>query len=389
MPAVASSPIHPVLDQLVAAVDEHRVCGTDLLGALSGVPDPRARRGVRHQVTTILGLALCAVLAGTRSFTAIGEWVANASPGMLAALGSGSCPPCESTLRRTLQRLGGDELDAAIGDWAAGHTTQPGGRRGLALDGKTLRGARGTGGRARHLMAAIDHHAGVVLGQVNVHGKTNEIPMFSQLCDQIDDLGGVVVTADAMHCQKAHADYLVLQRGAHYILTVKGNQPTLRNQLKALPWKDIPIGHTSTNRGHGRVEKRTLKVVAVSAGIVFPHAVQAIQITRKTRKLNGKKWRTELVYAVTSLTASQATDAELAAWIRGHWCIENRLHWVRDVTFDEDRSQVRTGNGPRVMASLRNLAISIVRLAGASNIAQALRHHAWDPLRPVALLLTS
>ena len=309
MPAVASSPIHPVLDQLVAAVDEHRVCGTDLLGALSGVPDPRARRGVRHQVTTILGLALCAVLAGARSFTAIGEWVANASPGMLAALGSGGCPPCESTLRRTLQRLGGDELDAAIGDWAAGHTTQPGGRRGLALDGKTLRGARGTGGRARHLMAAIDHHAGVVLGQVNVHGKTNEIPMFSQLCHQIDDLGGVVVTADAMHCQKAHADYLVLQRGAHYILTVKGNQPALRNQLKALPWKDIPIGHTSTNRGHGRAEKRTLKVVAVSAGIVFPHAIQAIQVTRRqTRKLNGKKWfRPRLVYAVTSLTASQAT----------------------------------------------------------------------------------
>ena len=84
-----------------------------------------------------------------------------------------------------------------------------------------------------------------------------------------------------------------------------------------------------------------------------------------------------------------ATDAQLAAFIRGHWCVENRLHWVRDVTFDEDRSQVRTGNGPRVMASLRNLAISLLRLAGASNIAQALRHHSWDPLRPVELLLTS
>jgi predicted transposase YbfD/YdcC len=389
MPAVASSPIHPVLDQLIAAVDEHRVGGSDLLGALSVVPDPRARRGVRHPMTTILGLALCAVLAGARSFTAIGEWAANASPRVLSALGSGGLPPCESTLRRTLQRLGGDDLDAAIGEWTAGRTTQPGVRRALALDGKTLRGARGATGRARHLMAAIDHHAGVVLGQVNVEGKTNEIPMFSQLCDQIPDLEGVVVTADAMHCQKAHADYLVLTRGAHYILTVKGNQPTLRTQLTTLPWKDVPVGHTSTDRGHGRVDKRTLKVVAVSAGIVFPHALQAIQITRKSRKLNSKKWRTEVVYAVTSLTPAQATDAQLAAFIRGHWCVENRLHWVRDVTFDEDRSQVRTGNGPRVMASLRNLAISLLRLTGASNIAQALRHHAWDPHRPVALLLTS
>lgn len=127
MPAVPSSPIHPVLDQLVAAVDEHRVCGTDLLSALSGVPDPRARRGMRHQMTTILGLALCAVLAGARSFTAIGEWAANASPRVLSTLGSGGCPPCESTLRRTLQRLGGDDLDAAIGDWTAGRTTQPAG----------------------------------------------------------------------------------------------------------------------------------------------------------------------------------------------------------------------------------------------------------------------
>jgi hypothetical protein len=102
-----------------------------------------------------------------------------------------------------------------------------------------------------------------------------------------------------------------------------------------------------------------------------------------------QEWRTEVVYAITSLSAAQATEAELAAWIRGHWCVENRLHWVRDVTFDEDRSQIRTRNGPRVMATLRNLAIGLLRLAGATNIAQALRHHAWDPLRPVELLLTS
>jgi predicted transposase YbfD/YdcC len=138
-------------------------------------------------------------------------------------------------------------------------------------------------------MAAIDHHAGVVIGQVDVPGKTNEIPMFSQLCDQIADLEGVVATADAMHCQTAHADYLVLQHGAHYVLTVKGNQPALPHQLTALPWNEVPVGHTSNNRGHGRVEKRTLKVVTISAGILFPHAVQAIQINRRTRTLTEKE----------------------------------------------------------------------------------------------------
>jgi predicted transposase YbfD/YdcC len=389
MPSSVSSPIDPVVAHLATAADSHGVAGSDLLSVLSKVPDPRARRGVRHAMSAILGVALCAVLAGARSFTAIGQWAANASGEVLAALGVLGSPPSESCLRRSLQSLQGERLDAVLGEWACCQTSRRGARRAVAVDGKTVRGSRSTQGPARHLMAAIDHHAGVVIGQVEVPGKTNEIPMFSQLCDQIAELDGVVVTADAMHCQKHHADYLVLARRAHYVLTVKNNQPALRKQLKALPWKDIPTGHTSTSRGHGRVEKRTLKAVTVSAGILFPHALQAIQITRRTRTLTGKKWRTEVVYAITSLPAAQATPAQLAHWIRGHWCVENRLHWVRDVTFDEDRSQIRTGNGPRVMATLRNFAISLLRLAGATNIAHALRHHAWDPLRPVELLLTS
>lgn len=121
---------------------------------------------------------------------------------------------------------------------------------------------------------------------------------------------------------------------------------------------------------------------------MFPHARQALQITRATRRLGSSKWTTEVVYAVTSLTAEQATASELAEWVRGHWAIENRLHWVRDVTYDEDRCQIRTGTGPRAMASLRNLAVSLLRIDGVANIAQATRHHAWDPLRPVRLLLT-
>jgi predicted transposase YbfD/YdcC len=345
---------------------------------------------VRHRVTAILGLAVCAVLAGCRSFAAIGQWAANASDHVLTALQVGACPPSESTIRRTLQRLDGNTLDTAIGSWAATATRPPAGARpAVAIDGKTVRGSGGTTTQARHLLAAIDHRAGVVLGQVDVAGKTNEIPMFPVLCTNIPDLTDVVVTADAMHCQKSHADYLVLERGAHYILTAKANQPTLHHQLKALPWKDIPPAHTSSGRAHGRIERRTVKVVTVSAGIVFPHARQALQITRKTRRPDSRKWVTEVVYAVTSLTAEQARPRELAAWIRGHWTVENRLHWVRDVTYDEDRSQVRTDSGPRVMAFLRNLAISVLRVHGAINIAEALRHHAWDPLRPVALLLTS
>ncbi len=389
MPAAPSSPMHPVVTQLATTVEEYGLTSTDLLTAISAVPDPRARRGVRHRMTAILGVALCAVLAGARSFAAIGDWAAGASQQVLSALGAGETPPCESTIRRTLQRMAGDELDAAAGGWAAARTEQPDQRRALAVDGKTLRGSAGRNSSARHLMAAIDHRTGVVLGQVDVDSKTNEIPLFSPLCDQIGNLQTVVVTMDALHCQRTHADNLVTERGADYILTVKSNQPALRTQLKALPWVDVPAGHVSTNQGHGRVEKRTVKVVTVATGIAFPHAAQAIQITRSTRKLTGSKWSTEVVYAVTSIPADQAKPAELAAWIRGHWHIENRLHWVRDVTFAEDHSQIRTAGGPRIMATLRNLAISLLRLTGATNIAQALRYHAWNPYSPVALLMTS
>jgi Ni/Co efflux regulator RcnB len=125
----------------------------------------------------------------------------------------------------------------------------------------------------------------------------------------------------------------------------------------------------------------------VATGLAFPHAAQAIQIVRRRRPLNGKKWSTETVYAITSLAATQARPAELAAIARGHWLIEDRLHWVRDMDWDEDRSQVRTGNGPRVMASLRNLAITILRLTGETSVAAALRYHARRPSRPLQTIL--
>ena len=358
---------------------------------------------MRHTLTSLLLAAVAAVLAGARSFTAVGEWVADAPPQVLAALGvrrdplAGRFePPDEATIRRVLEAIDAMALDAAVGSWlearlrlrAAGQGQEHGRRRrAVAVDGKAVRGTRhaSSDGQAVHLLAALDQRAGAVLAQTGVDGKTNEITAFAPLLEPLD-LAGCVITADAMHTQRGHADFVVLEKRAHYILVVKKNQPGLYAQVKNLPWRHVPAGHTQRDRGHGREEHRTLQVTAVAAGIAFPHAAQAIRLTRRIRPLSGqKKWRTVTIYAITSLDARQAVPAQLAQWIRGHWQIEV-LHHIRDVSYGEDASQIRTGSGPQVMAALRNLGIGILKMAGHASIAAACRHHARDATRTLATL---
>jgi predicted transposase YbfD/YdcC len=371
-----------------------------LQAALAGIVDPRGRRGIRHGLTVVLTVAICAVAAGARSFVAVAEWAADLPCDCAVVLGVDRRCPSESAIRRLIGRVDADRFDTVIGAFVQTLTAAvaPAGRcRVLAVDGKTLRGSRhfGTDGvvaPGRHLLAVIDHHARTVLGQVRVEGKTNEITAFTPLLDTLTsiNLTGVVITADALHTQREHVTDLH-EGGAYWVFTVKGNQPRLRRQLATLPWREVQTSHRSTETAHGRREIRTLKVVTIAAGIEFPHARQAVQVTRKTRPVSARtgrrgRWRTETVYAITDLPAHQARPDEIAAWSRGHWQIENGLHWIRDVTFAEDLSQIHTGAAPQVMASLRNLAISLHRLAGATNIAKALRHHGRNPLRPLRLL---
>jgi predicted transposase YbfD/YdcC len=351
----------------------------------------------------LLLAAAAAVLAGARSFTAVSEWVADAPPQVLAALGIRRDPltrrfqpPDEATIRRVLEAVDAAALDAAVGSWleerlrvqAADQGKSRGRRprRAVAVDGKSVRGTRHarSDGQPVHLLAAADQRASAVLAQSGVDGKTNEITQFAPLLEPLD-LAGCVVTADAMHTQRGHAEFLITDKKADYILVVKKNQPGLYAQVKNLPWRHIPAGHKQRDRGHGREEHRTLKAAAVAAGLAFPHAAQAIRLTRRIRPLSGGKWRTVTVYAITSLDATRATPAQLAEWIRGHWQIEV-LHHIRDVSYGEDASQIRTGNGPQVMATLRNLIIAILKLAGTRNIAAACRHHSSDATRALAAL---
>jgi predicted transposase YbfD/YdcC len=406
VPANPSSPILPALTQLTRAGPlrfQFREAETPhLLAYLATIPDPRAARGRRHPLTAILAMAAAAVLAGARSVTAIAEWAADTPQEVRAALGAcRDAPdhftvPAEATIRRTLARLDADALAAAIGAWLAGRDPDrncagTGRRRAVAVDGKTLRGTRALAGDGRpvHLLAAMDHATRAVLAQQPVGGAPEEVPAFAPLLERLE-LGGVVVTADALQTHPAAAEFLVTDKQAHYLFTVKANQPTLLDRCAGLPWHRVPVLDTTRDRGHGRVEVRTLKAVTVHH-FGFPHAAQVLQVTRKrkVRDLRGgawtRRWQKVTVYAVTSLPFAQASPARLADLLRGHWAIE-ALHHLRDVTFGEDGSRVRTGAGPHVMACLRNLAIGVLSQAGPVNLAAALRHHARDPARPLATL---
>lgn len=395
MPASSSSPIPAALTQLTHAAALQEGEPPHLLAYLARVPDPRSVRGRRHPLLAILAMAAAAVLTGARSIAAIAEWAADSPQPVRAALGARQqapghwSVPAEATIRRTLARLDPDALAATVGAWLADR--QPQGRpasqrRAVAVDGKTVRGARGAGGDGRppHLLAAMDQQRRQVLAQRQVAGAPEEVPAFAPLLAPLD-LAGVVVTADALQTHPQAAEFLVTHKHAHYLFTVKANQPTLLARCASLPWHRVPVGDRTRNRGHGRVELRTLKVVSVN-GFGFPHAAQVIQVTRKRRDLHTNRWQTVTVYAITSLPFEQARPARLADLLRNHWAIENGLHWVRDVTFAEDASQVRTGNAPGVMAILRNLVIGVLSRAGPVNVAAALRHHARDPHRPLTTL---
>lgn len=354
-----------------------------LLDLLATVPDPRDPRGLRYRLAGVLAVAVSAVLTGARSFAAIGEWAADLPEQHLSRLGLGAAPE-ESTLRKLFARLDADTLDRVLGAWLWTRTSVVDGQRVIAIDGKTVRGARARpDGKAPHLVAAFDHHAGAVLGQLAVSTKSNEIPCVRDLLACFD-LKAVVVSLDAMHTQTETAK-AVTAAGGHYLFTVKGNTPTLRRKLKALPWKDVPA-YSLTETGHGRRVTRTIKVAAVPDWVEFPGAAQVAQL-RRTVTTGGSK-TVEVVYLITSADPAGTPPTTLASWVQGHWGIENRLHWVRDVTFGEDISQTRTGQAPRIMATLRNTAISLLRLAGWDNIAKALRHHARDPERALTCLLT-
>jgi predicted transposase YbfD/YdcC len=312
-----------------------------LLDLLAQVPDPRKRSGRRHALAGLLAVGIAAVIAGSRSFAAIGQWAADAGPEVLAVLGAARGPAEESTFRRAFALVSADVLDRVLGAWLHTRAMQAGGRLVIAIDGKTVRGAKSKGGKAPHLVAALAHGIGAVLGQVAVEEKSNEIPAVRDLLTPFASLASAVITIDAMHTQTDTAQ-VILGRGADYVMTVKGNMPTLYRQLKKLPWAAVPAV-SDVSKDHGRLARRTIKVALAPAWIEFDGAAQVAQLRRTVTK-EGKK-TVEVVYLITS--DCDAGPAALAAWVRSHWEIENRLYQASETLRRFTTLRPRCGYGPR------------------------------------------
>ena len=264
---------------------------------------------------------------------------------------------------------------------------------GVSIDGKTLRGSLNQGSSITHLLSAVSHKLGLTLAQCSVDSKTNEIGTIDELLQDLV-LEGRIITTDAMHTQRKTCQ-TIIDGGGDYVMIVKDNQHSLLDDVETT--FHGPFSHMlrqssdhSIDYGHGRIEERHLTVSdELPHYLDWPGVKQVFMVKRNTSfKKAGKKPRCETVYGIASLSSEQADASQLQHLVRCHWHIENRSHWVRDVTFGEDHSQVRCDNIPQVMAAFRNTAIGVMRWLGYENIAASCRYFAaqpWDALEAIGI----
>jgi predicted transposase YbfD/YdcC len=370
----------------------------------------------------VLGLAVCAfTAAGHDSPEAIAQWAAGCVPETLAVLGGRRDPwtrrirpPSVRTFARVFERIDAEAFNAALYGYLAALPASPPGalpavtrhereqRRaaraaasprlpGLAeqaaVDGKTVRGAVRPDGSQVHMLSLFDVTSGCVRAQREIDAKTNEIPELAPAIAHLDLIGSVV-TADALHTQAETARYLAEDKKAHYLMIIKGNQPSLLAAVtEALAGPDADFAETTwteEGKGHGRRERRSIRT-APAAGISWPHAAQLLRIRRDSGPTHGPWTHKEIAYGITSLPEDLASPRHLAVYARNHWGIENREHYVRDKTFGEDLQRVRTGNQPNAHAAIRNLVTGAFRRAGFANIAHARRYYGRDDQRILSL----
>lgn len=358
---------------------------TPILKIWEGIPEYRKARGKRHSIAAMLSLICFGLLCGCRNAGAIAHWGRLMKPYQLKQLGfTHPLSPCATTLQTLLLNIDLEGLATRFSKWVKEALEVSA----IAIDGKTLRGSRKQGMNTSHILSAVTHGLGCILAQIEVPDKTNEISAFPDLLKRLA-LEGQVITVDAMMTQIEIAKKIIAAQ-ADYVMIAKANQESLRQDLETFVKLEVKYGNSfdfvyDCEKSHGRICERSLSLVVIPASLRdWPGAQQAFMLNRQCFR-EGKQTQ-ETIYGVTSLSREQADAARVLGLLRQHWTIENRQHWVRDVTFDEDRSQVRLPAVAHAMAWFRSVAISILRWAGFDSIAAALRFFQAQPGQALQLL---
>lgn len=365
---------------------------TTVVAALETVPDPRKPRGQRYAWSQLLTLVVAAIASGQRHGHGIGQWVAEHAAELQTRLGLARVPS-EATLRRVVRRVEVTAVEEALRAWVAPQASASQTPvMGVAVDGKELRGA------GRHgppvVLVALVRHDGLVLDQQAAASKLAEGAAVRHLVER-HSLAGLVVTADALLAGRALAARIRAQQG-HYLLVIKGNQPCSQQVIADLfataAWTVAERAqeyrqHRTVEKGHGRLETRVLEASSTLTGwLDWPDLGQVLKRTTRRVILATGEVDEQVTYAVTSLPPADASAADLERLWRGHWGIEHQVHYVRDVTFGEDAGQAYRGHTPQTLAALRNAVLTLLRTAGWTRIADALRHYAAHLDETLALI---
>ena len=353
---------------------------------LAALGDRRQRRGRRYALPLVLLLIVLAKLSGEDRPSGIADWVKHRRAQLAQALGTGLArAPHHNTYRRVLAgAVAPGEVEAAVSAFFR-DLPQVGASVLVSIDGKTVRGTiDAEDPQGAHLLVAYLPQEGIVLLQVAAGHKTNEIGVAGALLQGLD-LRGKIVAADALHTQRALSAQ-ILTAGGEYLWLAKDNQPTLRADIEELFTADdrtVEGGHLphdfrtarQVDKGHGRREARQITVSSELKGYSdWPGLEQVFRLQRERSEKKSGKHERGIVYGLTSLTSDEASPARLLELTRAYWGIENGLHYRRDVTFHEDATRLTQGHAGRVMASLNNLVIGLLRLAGFTNLAAARRY---------------
>ena len=338
-----------------------------ITAVFADLPDPRRpTANLRHALTDILAIAVCATISGADGWEQMAEYGRRKKAFFERFLTLAHGIPSHDTFYRVFCALDPDAFAERFGRWVAA-ACQGSGRVPIAIDGKAVRGAKranATGCLSVVSAWATAHR--LTLGQVVVPDGTSEIAAIPDLLAALD-LAGAIVTLDAAGCQRANAE-AIHQRDGYYLLAVKGNQPTLRAAVEGVFERACEaefVGvrhdtHVTTESGHGRQEERGVTVVYAPDGLPpdWPGVRGVVQVCRE-RVVDGVRASTTHYY----LTNAGGSAAEFAEWVRGHWGIENGLHWVLDVAFREDQSRTRDLNAGANLAMMRRVAVSLLKRA--------------------------